>query len=232
MDMRSELIRTCGMIDPHNVVTCLGVTKHKTSCRNRIAQESRKLASELLDLLAESPRNDSVLQGTLKKVSGLMLCKKNHQDQALTLFESWYQEYQRQQPPTSNSDSHRIDSQNNPIDLILGPSTPVALDIRPSWPKARPVSVEALRRKEVPFDVSPSQPAKIIFDTSSGHGVSVILRSLSQGLSEECSICRDTLTQEEPVSLTCETCRTDVHLYCMERWLRSGPMGNSYCPVW
>lgn len=182
MDTRLDLIGACGMIDPCDVATCLGVTKRNTSCKNRIGKPSRKLACALLDIAAERPGDDSV-QGMLRKVSELMLCKKNHQDQASTLFGSWYQEYQeyqRQRPLNSNSDSRRIGSQGNPVDLILGPSSSMALDTGLSYPEAQPVSVGMLRRKEVPFDVSPTQPAKIIFDTSSGHDVSVILCSLSQ----------------------------------------------------
>lgn len=155
-----------------------------------------------------------------------------HQNQMSMLFESWYQEHHYQQSSTSNSNSHQISSQNNPVDLILRLSIPMTLDIRSSWSKAQSVSVETLQWKKVLFDVSLSQSAKIIFDMSSSHDVLMILCSLSQSLSEECFICRDTLTSEKLVSLACETCWTDVHLYCMKCWLRSGPISNSYCPVW
>ncbi|KAH8430029.1 uncharacterized protein LDX57_007700 [Aspergillus melleus] len=111
----------------------------------------------------------------------------------------------------------------------------MTIDSEPPRPETQRMSVEVLRRRDVPFNVTPSQPAEVNLGPSNapnGTDASLILRSIGQEQPRQaCCICTEIQSPEEPVSLTCERCKTHIHLSCMESWLQSLPRGNSYCPV-
>jgi hypothetical protein len=241
MDGRWDPIIACGMIDPQDVATCLGHTKANNRCKNPISKKSREDASHLVQLLAQRPAGDDLLP-TLGKIARLLLCKRYHQrdeeKQVNPLAKLWYDAacppgMGRRQQLAPNFDSRRIGSRSNPVDLTATPLTPI--EIERSAPQAQPVSVETLRRKQVPFEVSPDSPARVMFETWDGNDTSVILRSLSQGQSNsdrECSICHGT-SAEDTVYLKCEQCRTDIHLQCMESWLEARSTSINFdCPIW
>ncbi|KAH8430087.1 RING finger protein [Aspergillus melleus] len=224
-----------GIPDPRVVTTCIGLRKDKQKCNNQVARDSRDLALTFLDDLAEHAPSPSVLQQKLSKVSHLLLCRRNHQNQAPALVKAWLREYQRRRPAVLVPDRHATGSRHDPVDLALEPPSPMTIDSAPPRPEAQQMSVEVLRREDVPFSVSPSQPAEVILGPSNspnGRDASLVLRSIGQGQpSQACCICTEIQTPEEPVSLTCERCKTHIHLSCMESWLQSLPRGNSYCPV-
>ncbi|KAH2867535.1 hypothetical protein KXV92_002595 [Aspergillus fumigatus] len=193
------------MIDPQDVAACLGHTKANNRCKNPISQKSREDAFHLVQLLAQRPAGDDLLP-TLSKIARLLLCKRYHQrdeqKQVNPLAKLWYDAacppgMGLRQQLAPNFDRRRIGSRSNPVDITATPLAPV--EIERSAPQAQPVSVETLRRKQVPFEVSPGCPARVMFQTWDGNDTSVILRSLSEGQSNsdrECSICHGTSAED------------------------------------
>ncbi|EAW22018.1 uncharacterized protein NFIA_023870 [Aspergillus fischeri NRRL 181] len=81
-----------------------------------------------------------------------------------------------------------------------------------------------LQRKQVPFEVSPDSPALVVFEIwDQAIAPAILLRLINQDQSNsdrECSICHGT-SAEDTVYLKCEQYRTDIHLQCMESWLKA-----------
>jgi hypothetical protein len=131
----------------------------------------------------------------------------------------------RRQRLASNSDSGRLGSRSDREYLTF------------RWsPQTRTVSVEMLRRKQIPFEVSPDSPALVAFETWDGPvPPAILLRSINQDRSNsdrECTICHGT-SAEDTVYLKCEQCRTDIHLQCMESWLEARSTSIDFdCPIW
>jgi hypothetical protein len=233
MDGRWNPIIACGMPDPQGVVTCLGHTKANNRCKNPISKESRNDAFHLVQLLAQRPAGDDLLP-TLGKIARLLLCKRYHRHdedkQVKPLVKEWYDAacasgMGRRQRLASNSDSGRIGSRSHREYFTS------------RWsPQTRTVSVEMLRRKQVPFEVSPDSPALVVVETwDRAVAPAILLRSISQDQNNggrECSICHGT-SAEDTVYLKCEQCRTDIHLQCMESWLQARSTSIDFdCPIW
>jgi hypothetical protein len=174
MDGRWDPIIACGMIDPQVVATCLGHTKANNRCKNPISQKSRYDTSHLVQLFGAATSGDDIFL-TLGKIARLLLCKRYHQHdlekQVNPLAKLWYDAacppgMGRRQQLAPNFDSRRIGSRSNPVGLTSTPLTP--MEIERSAPQARTASVETLRRKQVPFEVSPDSPARVMFKTWDG----------------------------------------------------------------
>ncbi|KAL2835957.1 hypothetical protein BJX68DRAFT_274812 [Aspergillus pseudodeflectus] len=228
-------IRVCGMSDPDYTTTCCGKTRANANCKNRISRQSRTDAAHLLQLLAlRQPADDSLVE-TLHKIARLLLCKRNHQhkedEQVQPLAMRWYEsarasravgEHGRDSP----TENRQIDSPLYPeLDLVDVNSTSLTpMDVEPAAAECQSIRIEQLRQRSVPFEVSPSSPARIQFGTANADNTStpVILRSLRQdddgGSSIECLICHDDAA-DDIANLQCERCRRSVHLGCMRDWL-------------
>ncbi len=247
MDRREwDPIRVCGMKDPKCTTTCSGKTQTNANCKNRISKESRTEATHLLQLLAQRRANDRLFE-TLRKIAGLLLCKRNHQhmedEQVRPLAERWYESARAsrvvgQHVRNPRTESRQIDSPlYQELDLGDVNSTSVTpMDVEPAAAERRSIRIEQLRQRSVQFEVSPSSPARIEFGTANADNTStpVILRSLRQdddGGSVGCLICHDG-SANDTVYLKCERCRQSVHLRCMGDWLeRRSPRINFNCPL-
>ncbi|KAL2787701.1 hypothetical protein BJX66DRAFT_327696 [Aspergillus keveii] len=225
-------IQVCGMSNPDCTTTCCGKTRANANCKNRISRQSRTDAAHLLQLLAlQRPADDSLFE-SLRKIARLLLCKRNHQhmedEQVQPLAERWYE---------SARASRAIDSPLYPeMDLVDVNSTSLApMGVEPAAAERHSIRIEQLRQRSVPFEVSPSSPARIQFETANAENTStpVILRSLRQdddGGSIECLICHDNAA-DNIANLQCERCRRSVHLGCMGEWLeRRSAQINFKCP--
>jgi hypothetical protein len=62
-------------------LTCIGVNKNGTSCKNVVSKMSRESASHWPEILAMCP-TDEFVKSKLPTVAGLLLCKQRHQAQA------------------------------------------------------------------------------------------------------------------------------------------------------
>lgn len=241
-------IRVCGMSDPKCTTTCCGKTQTKANCKNRISKQSRDDASHLLELLALQRPADDRLFESLRKIAGLLLCKRNHrpkeEEQVRPLAERWYESARAsrvvgQHARTPRAESRPIDPspypELDPMDVNSASLTP--MDVVPATGERRSIHIEQLRERSVQFEVSPSSPARIRFGTANADNTStpVILRSLRQdpdGDSIECLICHDS-SADDIVHLKCEGCNRSVHLRCMGDWLEQRSTRiNFNCPNW
>jgi hypothetical protein len=236
------------MSNPDCTTTCCGKTRANANCKNRISRQSRTDAAHLLQLLAlRRPADDSLVE-SLRKIARLLLCKRNHQhkedEQVQPLAERWYESARAsravaQHARDSHTESRQIDSPLYPeMDLVDVNSTSLApMGVGPAAPERQSIRIEQLRQRSVPFEVSPSSPARIQFETANAENTStpVILRSLRQdddGGSIECLICHDNAA-DSIANLQCERCRRSVHLGCMGEWLeRRLTRINFNCPQW
>jgi hypothetical protein len=236
------------MSNPDYETTCCGKTRANANCKNRISRQSRTDAAHLLQLLAlQRPADDSLFE-SLRKIARLLLCKRNHQhkedEQVQPLTERWYESARAsravaQHARDSHTESRQIDSPLYPeMDLVDVNSTSLApMGVGPAAPERQSIRIEQLRQRSVPFEVSPSSPARIQFETANAENTStpVILRSLRQdddGGSIECLICHDNAA-DNIANLQCERCRRSVHLGCMGEWLeRRSARINFNCPQW
>ena len=236
----------CGMSDP-DCTTCCGKTRANANCKNRISTQSRTEATHLLQLLAQRPADDRLFE-SLRKIAGLLLCKRNHQhmedEQVRPLAERWYESARAsrvvgQHARNPRTESRQIDAGLDPeLDLVDVNSTSLTpMDVEPAAAERRSIRIEQLRQRSVQFEVSPSSPARIEFGTANADNTStpVILRSLRQdddGSIIECLICHDN-SADDIVHLKCERCRRSVHLGCMGDWLeRRSTRINFNCPNW
>lgn len=239
-------IQACGISDPSRTTTCHGQTLAQASCKNCISEKSRTTAGHLLELLAQRPADDS-LRVSLRKIAWLLLCKRNHQHQEAKqvqpLVEHWYKNARDsgalRHVQNSRTESRQLDRplypELNPVDQTSTPLTP--MDVEPATAGPPSIRMEQLRQRSVPFEVSPSSPARIIFGTPNADNTRtpVIVRTLRQDDGSgrtECLICLDN-SADDGVYLQCERCRRSVHLGCMGDWLRHRSIRiNFNCPQW
>ncbi|CEL11972.1 hypothetical protein ASPCAL15066 [Aspergillus calidoustus] len=109
------------------------------------------------------------------------------------------------------------------------------MEVVPGAAELQSIHIEQLRQRSVPFEVSPSSPARIQFGTANADNTStpVILRSLRQDDNDGsivCLICHDHAA-DDIANLRCERCRGSVHLGCMGVWLEGRSTRiNFSCP--
>jgi hypothetical protein len=236
------------MSDPDCTTTCCGKTRANANCKNRISRQSRTDAAHLLQVLALQQPADDRLFESLRKIARLLLCKRNHQhkedEQVQPLAKRWYESARPshavgQHARDSPTESWQIDSPPYlELDLVDVNSTPLTpMEVEPGAAEHRSIRIEQLRQRSVPFEVSPSSPARIQFGTANADNTStpVILRSLRQndnGGSIECLICHDNAA-DDIANLQCERCRGSVHLGCLGVWLEGrSTRVNFNCPQW
>ncbi|KAL2802208.1 hypothetical protein BJX63DRAFT_132880 [Aspergillus granulosus] len=83
-----DILIVCDIDPPHHN-TCIGVTRSGASCKRKVSKKSRESASHQLNSLALCGPGDS-LEIELKHVAGLLLCKRQHQAQASSMGQYWY----------------------------------------------------------------------------------------------------------------------------------------------
>ncbi|KAL2857333.1 hypothetical protein BJY01DRAFT_231069 [Aspergillus pseudoustus] len=216
-------IQVCGMSNPDCTTTCCGKTRANTNCKNRISRQSRTNAAHLLQLLAlQQPADDSLFK-SLRKIARLLLCKQNHYARASRAV--------AQHTRDSRTESRQINSPLYPeMDLVDVNSRLLApMGVEPAAAERHSICIKQLRQRSVPFEVSPSSPARIQFGTATADNTStpVILRSLRQdGGSIECLICHDNAA-DDIANLQCERCRQSVHLGCRQRPAESAGGGRT-----
>ncbi|CAK4030355.1 Hypothetical predicted protein [Lecanosticta acicola] len=77
-------------LDTHTV-TCVGYAPSKRRrCQNPIAQHNRMAANEILQKLPRRALDQDHLYTHLERLAGLLLCRRNHQDQACTVATEWH----------------------------------------------------------------------------------------------------------------------------------------------
>jgi hypothetical protein len=201
-----------------------------------------------LQLLALHQPADDRLFESLRKIARLLLCKRNHQhkedEQVQPLAKRWYESARAshavgQHARDSPTESRQIDSPPYPeLDLVDVNSTPLTpMEVVPGAAELQSIHIEQLRQRSVPFEVSPSSPARIQFGTANADNTStpVILRSLRQDDNDGsivCLICHDHAA-DDIANLRCERCRGSVHLGCMGVWLEGRSTRiNFSCPQW
>ncbi|KAL3468686.1 hypothetical protein BJX99DRAFT_242931, partial [Aspergillus californicus] len=150
MDRRVwDPIRVCGMSDPDCTTTCCGKTRANVNCKNRISRQSCTDAAHLLQLRAQRPADDSLLE-SLRKIARLLLCKRNHQhkedEQVQPLAMRWYQSARASRVVGRHAwnpgmESRQSDSPLYPeLDLVDLTSTPLTpMDVEPA--AAEPQSI-------------------------------------------------------------------------------------------
>lgn len=71
-------------------ITCYGTTQKKKRCTRWLAKDTSSklkiLVSDLVDLLKD---NGDGIESLLEKIASLVMCKRFHQDQAVTKREEW-----------------------------------------------------------------------------------------------------------------------------------------------
>jgi hypothetical protein len=253
-----------GHVRRQEELTCSGFTKQGAPCKLRVRNMRIKEAHWMLNSLARDPLDVSMLQSKLREIVPLLLCKRWHQDQADKICREWYLATCSQEPrvlgrnlvsSTSVGEEDRdsrpgfrdIVDQQDTVPLFMAGEDVGNVDLHtpppsPRSPMHRPtgqgISCETLRRRQVPWEVSPAQPATLMVENKHGASHSIQIRTFedfedgTQISDMDCYICYDE-DQEESVLLRCEDCSRHFHLRCMEDFLGNCSRQTSYtCPVW
>lgn len=243
MDGVWDPIRVCTMSNPEDTTTCCGKTQTGRRCKNRISWESRSKAAHILQLLAQRPPDDSLVQ-KLSKIARLLLCRRYHQsqedEQVQPLVKHWYDSaldagVGNQRPVALHTEVRQILSSPNPGDLTSTPVTP--MEVEPPSTEPQSIHIEQLRQRPDQFKVMPSSQGRIKFGTANADNTRtpVILRSLEPKDDSGrimCNICWQE-SADEIANLKCEHCENSVHLGCMGDWLeKRSTQINFNCPIW
>ncbi|KAJ5111813.1 hypothetical protein NUU61_001443 [Penicillium alfredii] len=237
-------------------VTCSGVTKHGSPCKLRVCQANIKEAYHKLNCLAQHTFDLSSLQTRLREIIPLLLCKRWHQDQADDVSRAWYAATCTEESralfrgPSISVERDVRDSRDGGIvhqhataPTLAGDRGSQDIDVLPPydqlWPLSyqdagRVISGNDLREKQVPWEITPTHPAILAVDNTSGGSHSVRIRSCSDRPNLEDVECRICLggDRDESVVLQCEVCTNVVHLGCMEDWLTNRSSVNRFsCPI-
>ena len=93
--------KTLGIInqDPgYQKITCVGYAPTQgRRCRKKINKSNRKIISETLEEISCLQPNDPLVITRLKRIAGLALCVRLHQDQASDILSQWRDELPRDQ---------------------------------------------------------------------------------------------------------------------------------------
>ncbi|KAJ5267424.1 hypothetical protein N7478_010232 [Penicillium angulare] len=258
-------LAVCEMgLDPRGETkTCRGRTEKGASCKNRVNWRDIKKGHQKLINLASLPLDLMGLELVLCNIAKDFLCARWHRSrQADDIAHRWCQAAVRNTPqavpdldhspqpsavgtPTRlrSSDTGLLNSNNTHRPPLLNEASlnspvypPSATDPSPSMGSF--VTAATLRADNIPWPISPDQPAFLSCVTNIRAGVQGIeLHSL--GRSDEvsdihCTFCltEDGESASESVVLRCVECRALSHLACIEGWLDQRDTGfNTSCCV-
>ncbi|KAJ5100863.1 hypothetical protein N7456_006915 [Penicillium angulare] len=221
--------------------TCCGITGRGVRCRNRIKAKVLRQGREKLSNLAGAPFNAQTLQPILQDIATHFLCARWHRGgQAEQVSRRWYDAATRNHfdgnivleyatAPTQDEDDllqptlHQRDQDasyySSPAEVMLPQG------IQPY------VSTAMLRANNVPWDVSPEQPAIVssIANILAGtQDLELHHLTVSHEASDiHCTFClaEDGEPTDENIILRCQRCHAISHLSCMEAWLEQCDAG-------
>ncbi|OGE47002.1 hypothetical protein PENARI_c078G05451 [Penicillium arizonense] len=231
------------------------MTKKGEPCKNSIKVEDTKTGHQKLATLAREPFDLSTLQLKLCDIARDFLCARWHrQRQADQVGQQWYETAVRNQarvPHCSRMASPSVivhpgqrqtssASRRRPASDNTQPSplpVPLSTNPEPVQPFNPFVTSAMLRANNVPWRVSPAQPAILASVANIWAGVQdLTLQSLTPSEEVDSIHCVFCLTEDEDhanecVILRCHLCRALSHLSCAEEWLerRDTGSGTSCC---
>ncbi|KAJ5267217.1 hypothetical protein N7478_010025 [Penicillium angulare] len=214
--------------------TCCGITEQGARCKNRISAKMLKQGEEKLRSLARAPFHAQTLQPILHNIAIHFLCSRWHRDrQADQVSRHWYDAAVRNQLGSNvvlehaTTLSHEESDLRQPAthQLDRGVSYDTSETERELPQAIQPyVSPAMLRANNVPWVVSPAQPAIASVANISAGTQDLELHRLAVSHNVNgihCTFClaEDGDTTDENVILRCQQCHALSHLSCMELWL-------------
>ncbi|KAJ5100888.1 hypothetical protein N7456_006940 [Penicillium angulare] len=226
--------------DLSRLATCCGITEQGARCKNRISAKVLKQGKEKLRSLARAPFHAQTLQPILHNIATHFLCSRWHRDRQVDqVSRRWYDAAVRNQLGSNVVLEHATTLSHEESDLRQ-PATH-QLDHGVSYdtseterelPQAiQPyVSPAMLRANNVPWAVSPAQPAiaSVANILAGTQDLELHCLAVSHDVNDiHCTFClaEDGDTTDENVILRCQQCHALSHLSCMELWLEQRNTG-------
>lgn len=177
-------------ISSEPTLRCHGLTKEAKNCTRKISAANTKTVRNALDTAASSGNLDAAY-GLLEKLSGLVLCKKDHQSQGLGLLANWEKAIQAtvSEPKKDNDDlktkikAEPTTVKTEPVEVKREPEEPTSEHllhgIKPASPKPEPVPPSTKAQSAAPKHVFEPYGSNLTTYTINAEMKKKILKPLS-----------------------------------------------------